>query len=141
MLMEAVVRGRLARYLSGQHEWTSAMYLGMSVPVSDVGRIPEAFHPGSLTTLRWSPNGLLLTGSGSRDGFRSDFLLGKAPELTGQSEVIEDPLIVVASVRLPVGREPVAPPGVREFAQLRNLDGGSWPAPAEPPFDVLFRPE
>jgi hypothetical protein len=72
---------------------------------------------------------------------RAPGLPRKAPELAGQSKVVEDPLVVVASVRLPVGSKAVAPPNVRELAQLRDIDGGSWSAPAEPSLDVLFRPE
>jgi hypothetical protein len=48
-------------------------------------------------------------------------LSGKVPELSGQSKVIKDQLVVIASARLPVGREPVAPPGVRELTQLSTL--------------------
>ena len=67
--------------------------------------------------------------------------LGEAPEIACQFELIKGRLVLFASVGLPAGRQPVAPPGVRQLTQLRHADRGSRFAPAEPPFDVLFRPE
>src|SRR5919106_2842939 len=66
---------------------------------------------------------------------------GKTPELAGQVEPVEDRLILLASVRTPVRCEAVAPPGVRELAQLGHGDRRAGLACAEPMLDALFRPE
>ena len=58
-----------------------------------------------------------------------------------QVELAQDRLVLLAGMRLPVCCESVAPPCVRELAQLRDSDRRSRIAPAEPAIDVLFRPE
>lgn len=63
------------------------------------------------------------------------------PKLSRESESIEDPLVLLAGVRTPIGREPIAPPDVGQLAQLQHRDSRSWSAATEPSGNVLFRPE
>src|SRR6202011_967500 len=62
-------------------------------------------------------------------------------EVAGQAKLVEDRLALLAGTRLPVGRESIAPPCVRELAQLRDRDRASRIPPTEPAVDVLFRRE
>ena len=68
-------------------------------------------------------------------------LPGEAPEWAGQFEAIENLLVLITGVRVPVGVESITPPGMRHFAQLRHRDRRSCDTPAKPAFDVFLRPE
>jgi hypothetical protein len=75
---------------------------------------------------------------------RSRWICGQsreAPEVSCEPELVENCLVVLARVRLPVGRESIVPPGVGEFVQLRDRERCSRLARSKPPLDVLFRPE
>lgn len=63
------------------------------------------------------------------------------PEVPGESEPFQDGLILLERVWVPVGREAVAPPLLRELGELRNEDRPAWFAASEPALDVLLRPE
>src|SRR5439155_19143343 len=69
--------------------------------------------------------------------------LGELPERAGQAESVEDRLALVAAARQPVRRETVAPPRLRQLAELARRDRRSRvePAVGEPQVDVLLRPE
>lgn len=68
-------------------------------------------------------------------------LLRESPKRSRESESIEDRLVLLAGVWMPIWREPIVPPGVGQFAQLQYGDGRSWSAIAKPSGSVLFRPE
>src|SRR6266446_1443377 len=65
----------------------------------------------------------------------------QAPELAGEAEPVEDLLVLLAGVRVPGRVEAVAPPSLRDLAQLRYGKRPSRFAPGQPARDVLFRPE
>ena len=58
---------------------------------------------------------------------------GQRPEVSGEPEVVEDGLVLLARVRLPVGCEAVAPPCDEEGGQRRHREG----APGERPSNHL----
>jgi len=63
--------------------------------------------------------------------------LVQLPELAGETESVEDRLVLLARAGSPLRREAIAPPVVRELAQLADGDRRSGCPPLEPPFDVL----
>ena len=63
---------------------------------------------------------------------------GETPEVSGEPKLVENCLVVLARVRLPVGREPIVPPSLCELAQLRNRERRSRLSRTEPAVDVLF---
>jgi hypothetical protein len=65
----------------------------------------------------------------------------ESPKRSREFESIEDRLVLLASVRTPIGREAIVPPGVGQLAQLQHGDGRSWGASTKPLGNVLFRPE
>ena len=65
----------------------------------------------------------------------------ESPKRSRESDSIEDPLVLFAGVRTPIGREPIVPPGVGQLAQSQHGDSRSWSAITKPSGNVLFRPE
>ncbi len=67
--------------------------------------------------------------------------LGELPELISQAETVEDGLVLFPVTRPPFGGDAITPPCVGEFAQHGHGDGLPGSTPAEPPTNMLFRPE
>ena len=65
----------------------------------------------------------------------------EVPERIRESEIVQDRLVLVAGTRLPAWVDPIAPPGVRQLAQLRDADCRTGSSRTEPATNVLFRPE
>src|SRR5207237_6474830 len=87
------------------------------------------------------PSLVLTTGRAVTGGREAEEALRQAPELARQFEPLENRRVLLARVGLPVRRDAVAPPRVRELAQLRDRDRGARRAASEPAGDVLLRPE
>lgn len=66
---------------------------------------------------------------------------GQVPELIREPETVQDRLVLLTRARLPVRIDPIAPPFVRQFTQLRDGDRRARSSRTEPATDVLFRPE
>jgi hypothetical protein len=65
----------------------------------------------------------------------------EAPEVSRESEAVEDRLVLLAGVGSPVGRKAVAPPSVGELTQLLDRQRDAGRASRQPGSDVGFRPE
>ena len=63
------------------------------------------------------------------------------PVVPSQPKLVEDRLVLLVAARLPVRRELIAQPGMRQLAELGHRDDCSGITCPEPSLDVLFRPE